>query len=123
MRQDIDLNFVAHPLTGDLAMKRGKFAVDQSIKNLVLTNYYERGFSVEIGSNLTDSLFDNFTPLLEQTIKSNITRVISNFEPDVEIVQIIVQMDNPNELLVEIYYSYLNDTEINSINIPIKRLR
>ena len=123
MRQDIDLHFTPHPLTGDLAMKRDRYAVDQSIRNLILTNFYERGFNIEVGSNVTDSLFENFTPLLQQTLKSNIKRVLSNFEPGVELVEVIANMNEPNELTVEIYYTYLNDPDTKSAIIPIRRLR
>lgn len=123
MRKDIDLNFVPHPLTGDLAMKTGRGAIDQSVKNLVLTNFYERGFNIEVGSNLPDSLFDNFTSLDQQTIKSNIIRVLKNFEPNVEVTEVISTLEQNNELKVEIYYTYSNDPEVRSTVIPIRRLK
>jgi phage baseplate assembly protein W len=122
-RKDIDLSFTAHPLTGDLAIKRDQSAVDQSIRNLILTNFYERGFNIEVGSNVTDYLFENFTPLLQQTIKSNIRQVLNNFEPGVEIVDVIADMRESNKLTVEIYYNYLNNPEIRTAIIPIRRLR
>lgn len=123
MRKDIDLSFTPHPLTGDLAMKSGRSAVDQSVKNLVLTEFYERGFNVEVGSNVTDSLFDNFTMLTQQTIKNNITKVLSNFEPGVEVVDVVADMTDTNTLTVEIYYNYLNDPDVRTVVIPIQRLR
>lgn len=49
MRIDIDPNFSPHPMSKDLVTKSGDSAVESSIKNLVLTNYYERGFNVEVG--------------------------------------------------------------------------
>jgi phage baseplate assembly protein W len=123
MRKDIDLNFSPHPLTGDLAVKKDRSAIDQSLKNLVMTNFYERGFNVEVGSNLQDSLFDNYDSLKHQTIKNNIVRVVKNFEPQVEIVDVVTNMDQPNELLVEVYYNYANDPEVRTVIIPIERLR
>jgi len=123
MRKDIDLNFSPHPLTGDLAVKKDRSAIDQSLKNLILTNFYERGFNVEVGSNLQDSLFDNYDALKQQTIKNNIVRVIKNFEPQVEVVDVIANMEEPNELTVEIYFTYSNDPEVRTVVIPIRRLR
>lgn len=123
MRKDIDLNFTPHPLTGDIAMKSGRSAVDQSVKNLVLTEFYERGFNVEVGSNVTDALFENFSLLTQQTIKNNITKVLTNFEPGVEVVDVVADMTDTNTLTVEIYYNYLNDPTVRTVVIPIERLR
>jgi len=123
MRRDIDLNFSPHPLTGDLATKKDRSAVDQSVKNLVLTNYYERGFNVEVGSNLQDSLFDNFDTLKQQTIKNNIIRILKNFESQIEVVDVLANMKQPNELTVEVYYNYSNDPEVRTVIIPLQRLR
>lgn len=123
MRKDIDLNFTPHPLTGDLSMKKDRSAVDQSMRNLVMTNFYERGFNVELGGNVSDSLFDNFTFLTQQTIKNNIVRVLQNFEPGVEVVDVIAEMKTSNVLNVEIYYNYFNDPEVRSVTIPLERLR
>lgn len=122
-RRDINFNFVPHPLTGDLTFKTGKSAVEQSMKNLILTNYYERGFNVEVGSNLIDNLFDNFTPLIAQTMKDNVIQVLKNFEPNVEIVEVVVEQEESNTVNVEIYYNIFNDPEIRSVVIPITRLR
>jgi len=123
MRKDIDLNFSIHPLTGDLAMKTGKSAIEQSMKNLLLTSYYERGFNIEIGSDIQSSIFENFSVLMQQTIKNNIVRLIDNFEPNVEVVEVMVSMEESNELLIDIYYTYYNDPQINNVTIPIARLR
>lgn len=123
MRKDIDINFIPHPLTGDLSVKTGKSAVEQSMKNLVLTNFYERGFNVEAGSNLTDNLFEEFTPLTAQTMKDNIIQVLRNFEPNIEIVNVIVEQEESNTINVEIYYNIFNDPQVRSVVIPLRRLR
>ena len=39
---DLDMNFTPHPITGDLTIKKDTDAIKQSIKNIMLTNYYER---------------------------------------------------------------------------------
>lgn len=123
MRKDIDFNFSVHPLTGDLSLKTGRTAIEQSLRNLILTNFYERGFNVEIGSNIQSSIFENFSILMQQTIKNNVTRLVDNFEPNIEIVDVLVSLDRPNELLIEIYYTFYNDPKINNFTIPIERLR
>lgn len=123
MRIDIDLNFSVHPLTGDLSLKTGKSAIEQSMKNLLLTSYYERGFNVEIGSDINGSIFENYSLLMQQTIKNNIIKLLNNFEPNVEVVDVLVDMEQSGELLIDIYYTYYNDPQVNNVTIPITRLR
>ena len=38
--KDLDLNFMAHPITGDVTTKSDSEAVKRAVKNIVLTNYY-----------------------------------------------------------------------------------
>ena len=58
--KDFDLSFRRHPSTGKLLMKKDDEAVKQSLKNLVLTNRYERPFRPEFGGDVRKRLFDNF---------------------------------------------------------------
>lgn len=123
MRKDIDFNFTMHPLSNDLSVKKDRRAVEQSMKSLVLTNFYERGFNVEIGANVKASLFENITSLTQQTIKDNITQVLTNFEPDVELVDVKVSKNGDNSIVAEIFYNIFNDPEIRNVVIPLQRLR
>ena len=36
--KDLDLNFMAHPITGDVTTKSDSEAVKRAVKNIVLTN-------------------------------------------------------------------------------------
>lgn len=125
MRKDIDLNFNPHPLTGDINTKKGVSAIEQSMKNLVLTNYYERGFNIEVYSDIGASLFENDDPLLRETLKTNIERVLKVFEKDVEIVRIDVTTSRQyeNTLDVFVYYNIFNDPEERVFRIELERLR
>ena len=39
---DLDLDFIAHPTTGDVVKKTGVDAIKRSVRNLILTNFYDR---------------------------------------------------------------------------------
>lgn len=123
MRTDIDFNFRPHPLTGDIPLKTGVQAIEQSIKNLVLTNYYERGFNVFLGSDVKASLFENYSPLLKQTLLTNIQNTCKNFEPNAEIIDLSIDIQDQNTLNVTIYYSVFTDPSIYTVNIQLQRLR
>ena len=49
---DLDLNFTIHPVKKDINRNLGERAVINSVKNLILTNHYERPFQPNIGSNI-----------------------------------------------------------------------
>ncbi len=122
MRKDIDFNFVPHPLTGDLATKKSSAAIKQALKNIVLTNFYERGFNIEFGTNWRASLFEVFGPLDAQVMRDNIKKAIQNFEPSVELTNIYVEQ-NENTLDAVIYYTEHNNAEEQSLTIVLDRIR
>ena len=58
---DLDLNFGIHPIRKDINRHLNEQAIINSIKNLVLTNFYEKPFQPEIGSGIRNLLFDHPT--------------------------------------------------------------
>ena len=56
--KDISLSFARHPITGDIAKLSDVDAVKRSVRNLINTNFYERPFHPEIGSDIRATLFE-----------------------------------------------------------------
>lgn len=111
MRKDIDLSFRKNPLTGDLATVTKSNAINQAMKNLLLTEYYKRGFNIEVGCNLNALVFSLYSPLQQQTIRDLIKRSLDNFEPS-EVVSIDVNFEEgSNSLEITIAY-YENNNNI-----------
>ena len=122
--KDFDLAFSAHPNTKDLVKKRDDDAVRQSIKNLILTNYYERPFHSEIGSPVRSLLFELSTPLTAHTMRRGILDVIENFEPRVRIENIDVTLnDDNNSCDISIEYTVIGLQTISRIDITLERTR
>lgn len=121
--RDLDFSFVPHPLTGDIATKTGSSAIRQSIINLVRTNFYNRGFNVEVGSNLDAIMFENYDLLSLQQLKENIENVIRNFEPRAVMEDVQVMESEPNQIKVEVFYTELNDADVKSLTIDLQRIR
>ena len=82
---DLDLDFMVNPITGDINKKTGNDAVKRSIRNLIFTNYYERPFKSNIGSDVTKLLFDNVDVMTATFLEDAIIRLINNFEPRVKL--------------------------------------
>ena len=94
--QDLDLDFIANPITGDISKKTGPDAVARSIRNLVLTNYYDRPFRSQIGSNAVKMLFENIGPLTAINLETAISDVVENFEPRAKLIGVKVKADPDN---------------------------
>lgn len=126
---DIDLDFIAHPTTGDIVKKTGIDAIKRSIRNLVLTNFYDRLFRGYIGGNANRILFENFSIISENNMKDAIIEVISNFEPRARLIDddnrgVIVRADFDNNALVAtISFVEVNSGEFVSFDVILERVR
>lgn len=121
---DLDLTFTVHPIKKDLSINSDSESIRNSVKNLILTNHYERPFHPEIGSNITKLLFELNSPLLKNHIENEIFNTITNFEPRVRLINISVEdTEEGNGYQVGISYYALNSAVESTINIVLQRLR
>ena len=121
---DLDLDFIAHPATGDVVRKFGEDAIKRSLRNLVLTNFYEKPFRPGIGSNVTKLLFENATPIVSNLISDAIRNIAMNYEPRIDIQQVSVKFsDSENGYNVSIVFIILNRNEPVNINLFLERIR
>ena len=93
---DIDFTFTKKPVTGDVALSYDSQAVIRSIRNLVLTRFYERPFNTGIGSNLDALLFEPIIPATASAIQNEIRQTIDNFEPRAIVDSVMVTPDDSN---------------------------
>ncbi|NDB58587.1 hypothetical protein EB001_09090 [bacterium] len=121
---DLDLDFIAHPTTKDVVRKTGEDAIKRSVRNLILTNHYERPFRSHLGSNVRKVLFDNINPMTATTLINFIKEVIINYEPRVSLtnVDVSVSIDN-NGFDVIISYIILNRSQPVTIKLFLERIR
>lgn len=121
---DLDLDFLAHPNTGAIVIKRGNEAIKRSVRNLILTNFYDRPFQPQIGSNAHKLLFENATPLTSIFLKDAIREVLKNYEPRIELkdVAVVFNIDN-NAYNVTLNYIILNRSEPITQTLFLERVR
>ena len=122
--KDLDLNFNVHPVRKDISKSIGPMAVVNSIKNLILTNHYERPFQPDIGSNVRRLLFENLDNITATTIKDEIERTIVNYEPraTVKTINVTADYDN-NGFKVYLEFFIVNQTAPIVINFLLERIR
>lgn len=121
---DLDLDFIPHPTTGDVVRKFGEDAIKRSIRNLVLTNFYDRPFRPGIGSNVSQVLFEQPSPIVSNLIKEFVKEVVTNFEPRVSLRRLDVEYDDQNSgYNVRLEYEIINRPQLRTIAIFLERIR
>jgi len=121
---DLDLNFTIHPVKKDINRNLGERAVINSVKNLILTNHYEKPFQPNIGSNIRRLLFENLDNLTGTTIESEIRQTILNFEPRVNLIDVTIRESrDSNEVFVSIEFKIVNTESPLSIDFFLERIR
>jgi phage baseplate assembly protein W len=127
---DLDLDFIMHPTTKDVVKKTGVDAIKRSVRNLILTNFYDRPFRSYIGSNAQKLLFDNINMFTATFLRDAIEDTITSFEPRVLLdvstadkgIEISVNPDN-NGYNVKITFIIVNTATPATINLFLERLR
>ena len=122
--KDFDISLSKHPLTNDVGVKTDINAINQSIRNLLYTSYYERPFQPLVGSNLRTILFEPADTITRNDLKQAITSIIGNYEPRVTLENlIIVDQSDKNAYRVTIVYKINMTQEPVELNVVLKRLR
>jgi phage baseplate assembly protein W len=121
---DLDLAFIPHPITGNVGKKANREAVRQSVKSLVLTDYFERPFKSDIGCSIRYFLFELFTPPVKQQMERAIREVIKNYEPRADVFEVLVE-ERPdlNALTVSVEFMILNDPDPVILDVILERVR
>ncbi len=94
--KDISMSFKVSPLTFDLIANKNETAIARSIRNLILTAPGERPFNPELGSQVSRLLFNPMDDITTDSLREQISNTINNFEPRVNLRQVIVQPNFDN---------------------------
>ena len=121
--KDIDLTFAVKP-SGEIFKKTDAAAVKQAVKNLMLTNYYEKPFQPRFGANLRDLLFDLADDESEEDIEERCLNAINVFEPRAEALN-VTAIANPdrNSIQVVVEFRVINTEELVKFTTTLARLR
>lgn len=121
---DIDFTFTRKPVTNDVALSFDEMAVIRSVRNLLLTNHYERPFQPELGSNINTLLFEPISPITSSSLQTEIENMITNYEPRALLKNVTVNAQpdqNAYEVSLEFYIQ--NATLPTTVTILLERNR
>ena len=127
--RDISLYFTPNPVSGDVTQITDVQDIKRSVRNLVLTNRWDRPFHPEIASRVREALFDMFTPVTINIIRNAIEDVLRIYEPRVDVTDVVVEdpefnsMD-ANTLPIKIFFTLKNAPEtLENVNVVLERIR
>ena len=121
---DLDMSFTAHPITGFLSRKTNRLAVRQSVKNLILTEQYERPYKPLLGCGIRNYLFEPFTPITRKLMEDSIRETLDNYEPRANIIAVQVEeYEETHTLTVSIAFMIQNDPEPVVLDVILERVR
>ena len=109
--KDINLSFKRHPVTNDVININDEDAIKRSVKNIIFTILGEKPFMPQFGSVIGESLFDLDTNLNEVRITDEIRTSLVNFEPRIDIIDVVVQVyPDSNEMNCVVEYEIVGMT-------------
>lgn len=121
---DFLASFLPHPNSGSITRRVNVESVKMSIRNLLLTNKYERLRKPNFGTNIRRHLFDNFSPTIERRIEQDIRSAIDQHEPRVRILEIITTPNEErNQLTIRIDFAVAMVQQPQTIELTLYRVR
>jgi len=121
--KDIDVTFANKP-SGEIFKKEDAAAVKQAVKNLMLTNHFEKPFQPLFGGNLREMLFDLADEDAEEDIEDRVKNAIGVFEPRAQVLNVLaVSTPDRNDIKVTVQFRVINTQETVTVTTVLARLR
>ena len=120
--RDFSLTFEKNAVTNDILALKNEAAIKESVKNIVLYNFYEKPFDPFFGGNIIGLLFENSTPSMELEVKNRIEESVEVYEPRVTAVSVQVEFEpERNELNCSVRYLILGlSPKFDDISVAFK---
>lgn len=121
--RDLDVTFSAKP-SKEISVKKDAAAVKQAVKNLILTNYFEKPFQPFFGGNVRGLLFELADDVTAIEVEEQIASAITQYEPRAQIININVDSQpDRNSIAVTVTFKVVNTQEIVTFTTNLSRLR
>jgi len=113
-----------HPFTKDVGRVKNDQSIKQALKNIILTNFGERFYQPNIGSDVNNTLFEPNDSILEENLKFGIENAIRFHEPRVNLLDVqVYTFSEENRVSINIVFSIINSVQIQSVNLILRRVR
>ena len=121
---DLPMSFIPNPITGNVKALKNEQAIKRAVRNLILTNKYERQYSPNKGGNITALLFEEFSSATRLEVIGRIRDIIEVYEPRAEVQSVDVnQQDDLNTIKISIVFRPLNQIDSTELSFTVERVR
>ena len=121
---DLDLSLTLPPIFHDIMPLTDTDAVINAVKNLIFSNFHERPFRPNLGSNLSNILFEPADIITIIRLKQSILEVLRKNEPRIDSIaaEVIDDSDN-NRYHVNLTFRVISRNVEVDITLFLSRLR
>lgn len=110
--------------SGDIIPLTDIDAVAYAVKNLVLTNFNERPFQLNVGGNITGMLFEPADRLTIASLRNSIHYILERYEPRIDSIAInVVDDSNNNRYSISILFRVIVPNRTVDMTLYLQRLR
>jgi len=118
--KDLPLDFIPHPVSGDVRPIINEAAIRRSLLNLLLTKKGSRPFYPEYGSTIFNFLFEPNSAFTVHNIKESISSTIKRFEPRVTLKNVDVKIED-HGITLNMSYTINNVGSTSTLETTISR--
>jgi phage baseplate assembly protein W len=122
--RDLDLALKIHPIRKDLNILKDDNAIKNAVRNLLISNAFERPFQPQLGANLRGLLFEPADAITKIAIKENVSNVIKDYEPRVKLLSVSINdLSDQNAYRLTVKFLIKEYDTNESVEILLRRLR
>jgi len=121
--KDLAFSMFANPMNGDIGKSTGAAAVKRAIVGILKTNFNERVFQPEFGSNIRALLFEPMNPITEQRIQIEVEEAVKRHEPRAQVIGVIVEgQEEQNRYVVKVLFNLSSESEPQELETYFERV-
>ena len=121
---DLNLKLTLHPIRKDIIPLKDDEAIKNSVKNLILTNFFERPFQPLVGANLRGLLFEPADAITKYELSDGIKQVLLDYEPRIRVSRVgIEDQSDRNAYRITVYFQIIEMDLNTEVEIVLQRLR
>ena len=121
--KDLAFSMFSNPMNGDIGKSVGATAVKRAIFGILKTNFNERVFQPEFGSNIRALLFEPMNPITEHRMKTEVEEAVERHEPRAQVIGVTVEaQEEQNRYVVKILFNLSSEAEPQELETYFERV-
>ena len=121
---DLDIDFTANPVTGDVVKVKDANSVKRGIKNILLTENTESLVHPQSASGLKNLLFEQMTDITTQLLEDEVRSAIDAWEERATVLSLVVTAEEElNRYRVAVTFRTNNILEEQNLEVYLQRER